>query len=282
MPFVEDTEGRYIGCWGATEPNHGSDLVMGGDDPDEPSRLLSPPGRRRVGDQRPEVVMGFERDDRHALPGLPQREARAGDARHRHRGRAAQPSRRDARGQPLNKLGQRPLNQGEIFFDDVRIPAHYMLAEPPLAGRHRDHARGRQRRACRSTFSGVARAAFEEALAYTQTPHPGRGADLEPPARPEAALRHVHAGQRGEGPLSQGQPAAASGHPTAHYSMAAKVFATRTAFDVASDASELFGAHGHGQGRPGRSTDARRPRGASSKTARTTRSRSLGAQRLLG
>ena len=28
-----------------------------------------------------------------------------------------------SKGKPLDKLGQRALNQGEVFFDDVRIPA---------------------------------------------------------------------------------------------------------------------------------------------------------------
>ncbi|MFQ5700039.1 MAG: acyl-CoA dehydrogenase family protein, partial [Myxococcota bacterium] len=32
-----------------------------------------------------------------------------------------------SRGKPLDKLGQRALNQGEIFFDDVRIPESYMV-----------------------------------------------------------------------------------------------------------------------------------------------------------
>jgi alkylation response protein AidB-like acyl-CoA dehydrogenase len=27
-PFVEDTEGRYIGCWCVTEPQHGSDVML--------------------------------------------------------------------------------------------------------------------------------------------------------------------------------------------------------------------------------------------------------------
>jgi alkylation response protein AidB-like acyl-CoA dehydrogenase len=35
-----------------------------------------------------------------------------------------------SKGKPLNKLGQRALNQGEIFFDDVRIPSRYMLMSP--------------------------------------------------------------------------------------------------------------------------------------------------------
>ena len=34
-----------------------------------------------------------------------------------------------SKGKPLNKLGQRALNQGEIFFDNVRIPRHYMVID---------------------------------------------------------------------------------------------------------------------------------------------------------
>jgi len=32
------------------------------------------------------------------------------------------------KGKPLNKLGQRDLNQGEIFFDNVRIPQSHVIA----------------------------------------------------------------------------------------------------------------------------------------------------------
>ena len=33
-----------------------------------------------------------------------------------------------SRGKPLDKHGQRPLPQGEIFFDEVRVPAKYAIA----------------------------------------------------------------------------------------------------------------------------------------------------------
>ena len=32
MPFVEDREARYIGCWAITEPQHGSDSLLVGTD----------------------------------------------------------------------------------------------------------------------------------------------------------------------------------------------------------------------------------------------------------
>jgi alkylation response protein AidB-like acyl-CoA dehydrogenase len=37
-----------------------------------------------------------------------------------------------SRPRPVDKLGQRSLNQGEIFFDGVRIPSSYMALGPEL------------------------------------------------------------------------------------------------------------------------------------------------------
>ena len=36
------------------------------------------------------------------------------------------------KGKPLDKIGQRPLNQGEIFFEDVKIPKEYMVISPDM------------------------------------------------------------------------------------------------------------------------------------------------------
>jgi alkylation response protein AidB-like acyl-CoA dehydrogenase len=72
------------------------------------------------------------------------------------------------KGKPLDKLGQRALNQGEIFFDSVRIPKHYMLVpteaypfiiESVLAGANAGMG---------AIFTGTARAAFEEGLNYAR------------------------------------------------------------------------------------------------------------------
>src|SRR3972149_5861932 len=78
------------------------------------------------------------------------------------------------RGKPLNKLGQRALNQGEIFFDNVRIPRHYMLTGPgSFGGPATDLLLAQANAGMSATFCGVARAAFEEALAYAQQRVPG-------------------------------------------------------------------------------------------------------------
>ena len=71
-----------------------------------------------------------------------------------------------SKGKPLDKIGQRALPQGEIYFDNVRVPKRFALALEDeyygsmasawsFAGTHMGQV-----------FTGVARAAFELALQY--------------------------------------------------------------------------------------------------------------------
>lgn len=71
-----------------------------------------------------------------------------------------------SRGRPLDKIGQRALPQGEIYFDNVKVPIRFAIALGSeyygnqaaawsYAGTHMSQA-----------FTGVARSAFELALAY--------------------------------------------------------------------------------------------------------------------
>lgn len=71
-----------------------------------------------------------------------------------------------SKGKPLEKIGQRALPQGEIYFDNVKIPKRFAIALKDeyygnvasawsFAGTHMSQL-----------FTGVARAAFEMALAY--------------------------------------------------------------------------------------------------------------------
>jgi len=39
-----------------------------------------------------------------------------------------------SRGKPLDKIGQRALNQGELFFEEVKLPKQYMLVSDPAMG----------------------------------------------------------------------------------------------------------------------------------------------------
>jgi len=90
LPFARDKEGKYIGCWAITEPEHGSDsLLVGaeqfrdasitfqvgakqdGDDHYVPGRREA--GRRRLGHQRAEGRLGIPGYHSHPRPDLPDR-----------------------------------------------------------------------------------------------------------------------------------------------------------------------------------------------------------------
>lgn len=151
------------------------------------------------------------------------------------------------RGKPLEKLGQRSLNQGEIFFDDVRVPRRFMIAEGPEAypfiwegylGSANTHM-GQQ-------FVGVARAAFDYALEYAkQRVQGGR-----PIAEHQAVkVRLFNMFQKVEAARSHARRVAVAaavkpgGVPFQH-AVSAKVFCTQMAFEVASEAIQVLGGNG--------------------------------------
>ena len=246
VPFAEDREGKYIGCWPGTEPNHGSDTIYA-------TGEFASAGihmdciARKDGD---EWVINGQKSAwvsngtiaTHALlwvcvypdqgmngnayivvpldlPGV-------------------------SRGKPTNKTGQRALNQGEIFFEDVRVPTHYMVVPPEAMPVLTPRLFGMTNAAMSTTFVGVARAAFEEALAYCEQRVQGG----VPIARHQLVQRKLfEMFTKVEAARALSRKASLrlqTGLPTHHYSMAAKVFCTQTALEVASDAVQLHGGMG--------------------------------------
>jgi alkylation response protein AidB-like acyl-CoA dehydrogenase len=248
VPFAKDREAKYIGCWAITEPHHGSDGLLYGTEQFEKPEVAFEVTARKDGDDW--VINGqkaaWVSNGTIATHGLTfvavdRSKGMAGS------GVAVVPLDLAgvSKGPPLNKLGQRGLNQGEVFFDNVRIPAHYMLVEPGFYPMVIDLVLAGANAGMGALFTGVARAAFEEALAYTKTRIQGGQPICEHQlvqyklfdmlmkvecarAISRAALVY-HAGQAS---------------PAAQYSMAAKVFCTQAAFEVASDAVQLFGGYG--------------------------------------
>jgi alkylation response protein AidB-like acyl-CoA dehydrogenase len=151
------------------------------------------------------------------------------------------------RGKPLDKIGQRTLNQGEIFFDNVKVPGQYFIMGGPevypavweyyLKGAN--IAMGQQ-------FIGVARAAFDHALAYAKERVQGGVAIIEHQnvksrlfrmfTQLESARSHIRRVAIAEATIEGGVPF--------QYAASAKVLSTQTAFDIASDAIQLFGGNG--------------------------------------
>ncbi|MEB2345528.1 MAG: acyl-CoA/acyl-ACP dehydrogenase [Deltaproteobacteria bacterium] len=149
-----------------------------------------------------------------------------------------------SRGKPLDKLGQRALNQGEIFFDDVRIPADYMVVGKEAYSTIVEMVLTMANASMGAIFVGTARAALELALDYARErvqggvpifAHQGVRARLfrmfteVEAARSLARRVFVH---------NTTQP------PLLQYSIASKVFCTNTAFEVASAALQVFGGNG--------------------------------------
>lgn len=152
-----------------------------------------------------------------------------------------------SRGKPLEKMGQRPLNQGEIFFDNVRVPGRFLLAEGPQvypmvwegiftgANLHMG-----------SQLVGVARAAYEAALDYAKQWVQGGRPIIEHQA---VKLRLFNMFQKLEVMRSHVRRMAVAnatrpgGLP---YPQAAtvKVFATQAAFEITSEAVQMLGGNG--------------------------------------
>ena len=121
--------------------------------------------RRRLDNQRRKGGLGIERDNRHARDGALRRRPLEGMPGSAIAIGPAEPPRR-VQGQAAQQDGQRALNQGEIFFDNVRIPSDYVLVAPelyPLAG---DMILATANGGMGACFTGLARAAYEEAMGY--------------------------------------------------------------------------------------------------------------------
>ncbi len=252
MPYVEDTEGKYRGCWCATEPNHGSDAILFGGDHSRPDIHFDCAARRDGddwvinGQKSAWVSNGTIATHTLAFLSVDPSAGMAGT------GVAVIPLDLPgvSRGKPLNKLGQRALNQGEIFFDNVHIPRHYMLAEPGLMSGGTDNVLAGANAGMSTTFCGVARAAFEEALSYAEQRVQG-GVPIAEHQLVQRRLFDMFSKLEAARSLSKlANRRLASGQPTLHYSIAAKVFCTQTAFEIASDAVQLFGGIGLAKGTP--------------------------------
>jgi alkylation response protein AidB-like acyl-CoA dehydrogenase len=248
VPFSQDREGKYIGCWAITEPHHGSDSLLIGTDQFGAADSGFDCTARLDGD---EWVINGQKSAwvsngtiaTHACTFLSVDRAKgmAGG------GVAIIPLDLPgvSRGKPLNKLGQRALNQGEIFFDNVRLPKHYMVVQPAGYPFIIDSILAGANAGMSAIFTGVARAAFEEALAYAKQRVQG-GKPIAEHQLVQKKLFDMFIKVESARALSRSamQYNAATSPPATQYSIAAKVYCTEVSFEVASDAVQLFGGYG--------------------------------------
>jgi alkylation response protein AidB-like acyl-CoA dehydrogenase len=248
VPFAQDKEAKYIGCWAITEPQHGSDCLLMGEEQFRDPRTAFDVTAKLDGDEW--VINGQKAAwvsngtiATHALlfMCIDPSQGMAGS------GVAVVPLDVPgvSRGRPLNKLGQRALNQGEIYFDDVRIPKHYMLVQPAMYPMIGDMILAAANAGMGAVFTGVARAAFEEALAYCKERVQGGKPICEHQAV-QMKLFDMFTKVEAARALSRAAMIynAETMPPATYYSIASKVLCTNAAFEVASDAVQLFGGMG--------------------------------------
>jgi alkylation response protein AidB-like acyl-CoA dehydrogenase len=245
--YCEDTEGKMIGCWAITEPDHGGDWSLGGDDPRcGPSVRGVLKGDEYIVNGQKSAWVSNGTIATHAVfhVGLEPSKGMRGQ------GLAIIPLDLPgiSRGKPLDKMGQRPLNQGEIFFEDARIPKEYMLLTPEiieqlnlgeqiLAGANGGMA---------VVFAGLARAAFDEAYKYARERIQGGVPIIEHQNVKLKIFKMftlVEAARANMRRMAM-YNAANQGQPSGVHAVAAKCFSTEIAFQVASEAMQIFGGYG--------------------------------------
>jgi alkylation response protein AidB-like acyl-CoA dehydrogenase len=239
-----------IGCWGITEPDHGSDTV------DYDRRIFHPKGRYG----RPNCLVRVD-GDQVVING--QKSAwvsNGGIAKHCilyasfDRGKPEEEScvvyvpldlPGVSRGKPLEKLGQRTYNQAEVIFEDVTVPRELLVIGPE---QYKDAAYGifaTAGAAMGAIFTGCARAAYELALDYAHERKQGGTTILQ---HQSVKSRLFHMFRKVEAARALNRRVYAfnftSPTPASVASIATKITSTQTAFEVASDALQIFGGNG--------------------------------------
>ncbi|MCE7885243.1 MAG: acyl-CoA dehydrogenase [Actinobacteria bacterium ATB1] len=236
-----------IGCWPITEPDHGSDLIYylkhSADVPGTPNCTAVKEGDDFVirGQKSAWVSNGTIATDAALFCSVDM-----GDGK---QGSAAFVVPLDVpgvtRGKPLDKLGQRALNQGEIFFDEVRVPADHMVINSDMMSFGADMVLSAANGGMGSIFVGVAQAALDLALDYAKNRVQGGVPIMEHQSvkgRLFTMFRKVEAARA----LNRRAIHTNTLQAPARLEMAiaSKVTSTNTAFEVASEALQIFGGNG--------------------------------------
>ncbi len=235
-----------IGCWAVTEPDQGTDMFLHGSDP---LRKPAHPSCVAVLDGEDWVISGqksaWVSNGSIATAAALFCQVDRGQGPIGVGGFLVPLDPPDvSRDKPVDKLGQRALNQGELFFDDLRVPLDHLVLPPDEKSFGGDFALSFANSTMGSTFTGVARAAYEAALDYAQERIQGGGPIIRHQNVQGKLFSMFRAVQASEA-LSRDVVIrnTVAGHSLPR-SIASKVTATQTAFDVASEALGIFGANG--------------------------------------
>lgn len=241
-----------IGCWGITEPDHGSDTL-------DPGRAAAHP----LGTHgRPNCVATLKADTV-VLNGQKSAWVSNGPIAQvcilycaADTGAGPDPdhgavvvlpcdAKGVSKGKPLDKMGQRALPQGEIFFDNVELPIEHVLAGPENYQRCVYAIHTEANALMGATFTGLAARAFELAHAYA---HERKQGGVPIIRHQSVAHRLFHMYRKVEASRALTRRVVTYNtvetQPALHAAMTSKITGTQTAFEVASEALQIFGGNG--------------------------------------
>lgn len=251
LPAYACSDGSIRGCWAITEPDHGSDSLTVA----RPGLLSQRGGQlvaRRAGDDW--VLSGQKAAwvsnaplATHAMINARIDAAGGGDD--------------DAifvipldlrgitRGRPLDKHGVRSLPQGELFFDDVRVPARYLVLGGAMVPAYMESHLAMFNAGVGVSATGLARAAYDATLQYCKERVQG-GRPIVEHQSVRARLFRMFSLVQACRTLSRGVwvynlTQIEGGRPARlEHSIASKVFTTQAALEVATLAVQLHGGNG--------------------------------------
>jgi alkylation response protein AidB-like acyl-CoA dehydrogenase len=255
-PWMEDEGDEYYGCWTVMDPDRGSDYIMSFNDPDPASfgiegfLIVDRDGDEWVLNGVKSYWTGCAPTATWALahPVLPPHEGP------HQLGGAVVPLNLPGVTQspPIDKVGMRDHPQGELIFENVRIPNHYMIAQAPAFG----SILAKVIISCTSchmggAFIGLARAAFEEALKYCNERVQGKKLIIEHQLtryrlyqmfeKIETARAFLRAATKNVfEEVFQNHTL----NPSAAHAICAQIYCKNMAFEVCNDALQLHGGAG--------------------------------------
>jgi len=252
VPYCQCKDASVVGCWAITEPDHGSDTVTPGyhsfRDPTIKAQCVArlKGNEYVINGQKSAWVSGGTIAKSTVL--MCQIDPSMG-----HAGSGIFVFSLDrpgvSKGKPLNRLGTRDLNQGEVFFDDVHVPKESLLVGPEGYEAALEGWLGMTLPNVATWCTGLARAGFEEALTYARERVQGGKLLIEHPSVQEKLFdmfRKVEASRQ----LSRAVQVYNWSHAMQpekrliEYGMAAKTFASQAALEVTSEAIQIFGGIG--------------------------------------
>lgn len=247
-PFVNDRDCSLLGCWAITEPEHGSDILTPYQAHFHNPKITHQLVGKKDGDdwvlngqKAAWVSNGTTASLALVFFGTDPSQGMAGGgiavADLNHPG--------VTRGKPLEKIGQRDLPQGEIYFDDVRVPKDRIFSLSDSYEQMTDLVLGAANAHMAIMCLGGARAAFEETLTYAKERVQG-GKLLCEHQDVQRRLAEMFISIEAARQLSRNVMAYNlwSFPPNTTYSMASKIYCSRVAFDVAQNAVQIFGGNG--------------------------------------